>query len=179
MDIIKEQENNITQLNKEIKAHKKSNKHLKKEFNNISSKFSTISHHISNKEGDFKLFQEEYEEKLEKNEKEKLRYDDKIKDLLEIIKTQKMEVEDYKYKLKNMENERKTLMKNLTNLQNCLNEEKKLNKEINEQLSIVNDLNKKFDETSNFIQNLQNELELEKSRNDELTVSNNVNLFYI
>jgi hypothetical protein len=161
-----------------MKTHKKSHKHLKKEFNEISSKFSTISHYISNKEGDFKLFQEEFEERLDKKEREKIKYDEKIKDLLEIIKTQKMEMEDHKYKLKNLENERKTLIKNVTNMQNCLNEEKKLNEEINEQLMIVNDLNKKFDETSGILQNLQNELELEKNKNEELTVLNNVKLLF-
>ena len=55
-----------------------------------------------------------------------------------------------------------------------MSEEKKLNDELKEQLTILNDLNTKFDETSNIIQNLQSELEDEKRQNKELSSENNV-----
>lgn len=175
-NIMNEQERIISDLRREIETRKRSHKSLKKEFKEISSKFSTISHNITNKEGDLKLFQEENEDKLRKHEREKMKYDEKIKDLLEIIKTQKMEMEDHKYKLKHLNNERKTLLRNITNVQNTLNEEKKLNEEINEQLRIVNDLNKKFDETSGIILNLQSALEEEKRKNYELTLLSEVSI---
>ena len=174
VEIINSNEATINQLNKELKENKKIYKALNRDFEDISSKFSNISYKIINKEGDYKSIHEEYEEKIANFKRDKIRYDDKIKDLLDITQTQKMEIKEHKAKLKINYNEIKTLCKNMANLQNSLSEEKKLNDELKEQLTILNDLNTKFDETSNIIQNLQSELEDEKRQNKELSSENNV-----
>jgi chromosome segregation ATPase len=174
-EIIKEQENTIIQLRKEMKDHRKVHKTLKKEFNDITYRFQNISNKVNHKEGDYRMFHQEYEEKLSKYEKDKLQYDEKIHDLLDIIKTQKLEIGEFKIKQKLTDSERKTLNKNIVNLQGSLIEERKINEEFREQLEILNELNRKFDETSKVVQNLQNELEIEKNKNSELASANNVN----
>ena len=164
----------MTQQKRKLKENKIYYKALNKEFVKISLKLKNISSKFLNKDGDYKNFNEDYEVKIANFNSNQVRYDEKIKDLFEITNTQKVELTEYIAKLKINEKERKSLCKTILKLQNSMVEERKLNSELKQQLTILNELNIKFDETSKIILNQKIEIDNEKTKNNEQSILNNV-----
>jgi chromosome segregation ATPase len=172
--IIKDQEKSINQHKKMIVEKETINRELKQEFNEISARFKNLSMKLSMREEDYKKLHNEYENKLGSLEDDKYRTEEKVSELIDIVKQQSKELSDFSVQIQIVEKEKKLLQKNIEKMKSDYEELCKANIDLKQHLNVINDLKRKINETDQVTTNLQREVEAERMTNSNLVKANHV-----
>lgn len=172
--IIKDQEKTINQQKKVIVEKETINKELKQEFNEVNARFKNLTMKLNIKEEDYKKLHNEYENKLGVLEDDKYKTEEKVNELIDIVKQQSKELSDFSVQLQIVEKEKKLLQKNIEKMKGEYEDLCNANIELKQQLSVINELKRKITETDQVTTNLQREVEAERITNSNLVKANNV-----
>ncbi len=151
-----------------------SNKELKQEFNEISARFKNLTMKMSLREEEYKKIQMEYENKFSLMEEDKYKTEEKVNELIDIVKQQSKELSDFSVQIQINEKEKKLLQKNIEKMKGDQEELYKANFDLKQQLNIISELKKRINETDQVTLNLEKELEAERMANLNLSKGNNV-----
>ena len=172
--IIKDQEKTINQLKKQLIDKESINKELKQEFNEITARFKNLTMKMSMREEEYKKLQMEFETKYSLMEEDKYKTEEKVNELIDIVKQQSKELSDFSVQIQINEKEKKLLQKNIEKMKGELEEMYKANFDLKQQLNMINELKKRINETDQVTLNLQKELEAERMANINLSKGNSV-----
>ena len=171
--IIKEQEKQINFLKKQNIEKDKICDNFKQDFNEISLKFKNLSIKFSTKEEELKRYKDELENKYHDSLNEKKNLEDKLSQLIVIVKQYSNETAELNGQLQSLDNERKNLLKLNNNLKEDLEECYNKNKELSEQLSELKIVKNKLIEADNYLNDLEDIVNKERQKNENL---NRINL---
>ena len=145
------------------------NRELKQEFNEISARFKNLTVKLNNKEEEFVRVCEDSENKIRFLEEDKAKTEEKVNELIDIVKQQSKELSELYVQCQMFEKEKKTMIKNFSTLEkeyeNCC----RANDELKSQFSIISEFKKKINETEEKMNLLQRELLSERDKNNDLT----------
>lgn len=170
--IIKEQEKQINSLKKQNVEKDKTCEDVKQNFNEISLRFKNLSTKFSQKEDELKKFKGENEQRNSECLKEKEHLEEKLSQLITIVKQYSIEVADLNNQVQFLENERRTLTKANTKFKDEIEECYLKNKELSEQLVELKIVKNKLLEAENYLSDLENLFEKEKNKNENLNKIN-------
>ena len=166
--IIKDQDKGITELKKQVIEKEALTNELKQEFNEISSRFKNLNLKLKQREEEYKKICADYEERVCNVEEEKNRTNEKINELIDIVKQQSKELSDFYVQCQLYEKEKKNLLRNLESLQkdyeNCCSS----NNELKSQFSVFSDFRKKINEAEISMKKINSDLQVEHEKNMKL-----------
>lgn len=172
--MIREQDKSINQQKKQIMEKEALNKELKQEFNEISARFKNLSVKLNSKESDYNKLCDDYEMRINNLEEEKVKTEEKVNELIDIVKQQSKELSDFYVQSQLSEKEKKVLQKNFNQVQNEYENCYNANKELKAQFSVINEFKRKINETEVHMNQLHDELLVEREKNNNLEVEKNV-----
>jgi len=159
----------MNQLKKQMMEKEALNRELKQEFNEISARFKNLTVKLNNKEEEFVRVCEDSENKIRFLEEDKAKTEEKVNELIDIVKQQSKELSELYVQCQMFEKEKKTMIKNFSTLEkeyeNCC----RANDELKSQFSIISEFKKKINETEEKMNLLQRELLSERDKNNDLT----------
>jgi hypothetical protein len=129
---------------------------------------------MSLREEEYKKIQIEYENKFSLMEEDKYKTEEKVNELIDIVKQQSKELSDFSVQIQINEKEKKLLQKNIEKMKGDQEELHKTNFDLKQQLNIISELKKRINETDQVTLNLEKELEAERMANLNLSKGNNV-----
>jgi len=129
---------------------------------------------MSLREEEYKKIQIEYENKFSLMEEDKYKTEEKVNELIDIVKQQSKELSDFSVQIQINEKEKKLLQKNIEKMKGDQEELHKTNFDLKQQLNIISELKKRINETDQVTLNLEKELEAERMANLNLSKVNNV-----
>lgn len=145
------------------------NRELKQEFNEISARFKNLTLKLNNKEEEFVRVCDESDNKIRFLEEDKTKTEEKVNELIDIVKQQSKELSELYVQCQVFEKEKKTMIKNFSSLEkeyeNCC----RANDELKSQFSIISEFKKKINETEEKMNLLHRELQSEREKNNDLT----------
>jgi len=159
----------MNQLKKQMMEKEALNRELKQEFNEISARFKNLTVKLNNKEEEFVRVCEDSENKIRFLEEDKAKTEEKVNELIDIVKQQSKELSELYVQCQMFEKEKKTMIKNFSTLEkeyeNCC----RANDELKSQFSIISEFKKKINETEEKMNLLHRELQSERDKNNDLT----------
>jgi uncharacterized coiled-coil protein SlyX len=162
----------IKNLNKQVIEKDEVNKSQKQEINEILSKFRNISKRMESREDEFNKVANTKETTVQELTREKLCLEDKLNQVLDIIKQYSKELNELNNKIYHYEAEYKAaqLLNERQNeeIEQLINENNNLQKD----LMKYKDLHNKVNEAEKLIDELENLLNNEKVKNDKLSKNN-------
>jgi chromosome segregation ATPase len=163
----------IQNLNKQLLERDDGNKVLKGETNELLSKFRTTSKRLEMKEEEFRRHSQEKDDNIKQLSTDKACLEDKLNQILEIIKQYSKELNELNQKVYHYEFEYKAL-KQLNDRQN--EEIEKLikdNNSLQKSLNKYKDINSKVDEAENVMYEFETLLKNERLKYESLSRNNN------
>jgi len=145
------------------------NRELKQEFNEISARFKNLTLKLNNKEEEFVRVCEESDNKIRFLEEDKAKTEEKVNELIDIVKQQSKELSELYVKCQVFEKEKKTMIKNFSSLEKEYEGCCRANNELKSQFSIISEFKKKINETEEKMNLLHRELQSEREKNNDLT----------
>jgi len=170
--IIKDQEKQIAILKKQGVEKEKNCEDFKQDFNEISQKFKNLQIKFSQKEEELRKFRDEYEYKYSECSKEKANIEEKLNQLITIVKQYSTELAELNNQVQFLENERRSLIKGNNKFKDEIEECYVKNKELSEQLGELKIVKKKLFEAENYLNDLEISFEKEKAKNESLSIFN-------
>jgi len=178
--IIQELDGVIKDMEKQLNISRKQNvekekicEDIKQDFNEISQKFKNLQMKFNHKDEELRKFKEENEFKTSESTKEKAHLEEKMSQLITIVKQYSNELADLNSQVGYLENERRSLIKANGKFKDEIEECYLKNKELSEQLVELRIVKNKLLEAENYLNDLENLFEKEKARNESLSRANN------
>lgn len=161
---LKEHERIVNQLKKQNLEKEALNKELKQEFNEISARFKNLSVKLNSKEEEFLRTCNDYDGKIKSLEEDKVKTEEKVAEMIDIIKQQSKELSDFYVQFQLFDKEKKTLQKTNANIAKELEECIKANDELKSQFSVISDFRQKIIECDQNMDALHKQLYCEKEK---------------
>ncbi len=89
---MKEKDRIINNVKKQISEKEVDNLDLKQELNDVSAKFKNLNIKLGSRDEDIKKIKIEYEGRLNEYFQEKAKQDEKLKELMDVVKQQSKEI---------------------------------------------------------------------------------------
>jgi len=169
---VKDYEKQLSYARKQSVEKEKICEDIKQDFNEISQKFKNLQMKFTQKDEDFKKYKEENEAKNVESAKEKMHIEEKMSQLITIVKQYSNELADLNNQVGFLENERRSLSKSNGKFKDEIEECYMKNKELSEQLVELRVVKNKLLEAENYLNDLENLFEREKARNESLSRGN-------
>jgi chromosome segregation ATPase len=169
---LKENEKQLRDMRKQAMDKDDLNTEHKQHFNEISSKFKNISLKMELREEEFKSYKEECELKLKEASNEKRVLEDKINQMIDIVKQYSREIGEYNQKAKQQESDYRALQQ--VNERQCdeIDELMRSNRDLQDALYSFKEVKSKVIEAESIIENLESIINTEKLKNENLSRNN-------
>jgi DNA repair exonuclease SbcCD ATPase subunit len=168
----KEQERHVSLLRKQLLEKDEINTEHKHEFNEITTKFKNISLKMELRDEEFKRYKEESELKLKEALGEKKMFEDKLNQMIEIVKQYSRELGEYNQKIKQGEADYNALQQLNDRQTEEIEQLIRSNKDLQEAMYAFKEVKSKIHEAETIIQGLENVINTERLRNENLSRSN-------
>lgn len=167
--LIKDQDNQLASLKQKLIDRESNYADLRQDFNEISAKFKNLTLKSNVKEEEQRKSREDFDIKLEDITREKINIEEKLAQLIDIVKQYSRELSDYNMQVQTLETEKRSLQK----LNNHLNEEiGELSRNNQDLYDVVSDLNQikiQLSDSERIVTNLQGLLDNERNNSSKLT----------
>ena len=171
-NVIKDQENQLNSYKKQAIDKESIIAELKQDFNEISAKFKNITLRLNMKEEEWKKIREALDLKVKESNKEKILLEEKLSQLIEIVKQYSKELSEYNVQIQSLETEKRSITKLNNRLHNELEESNKKIKELENALENMKEVKEKLFEAESAIKNFKNVIQSERNKNDHLSRNN-------
>ena len=169
---LKDYERQLTALKKQLLDKEGTNSELKQDFNEITVKFKNLNLKLNLKEEEYKKFKEDNERRVSDTEREKAHLEEKLSQLIDIVKQYSKELSEYHLHIHTLENEKLAVQKANNRLADEIDELRRQNNEFKYDLSNLKDLKSKLIETESLINGLESRVENEIIKNENLSRTN-------
>jgi len=170
--LLKEQEMQIVGFKKQLLEKDRLCEDYKHDLNGISQKLKNMQIQYNQKDEEFKKSREEFGLKFSENTKEKTHIEEKLAQLITIVKQYSNELADLNNHILYLENENKSLVKGNNKFKQEIEECYRKNKELLDDLAELKIVKKKLLEAENYLNDLEESLTNEKARNESLSKQN-------
>lgn len=177
--IIQELDSAIKDYEKQLSISRRQNvekekicEDIKQDFNEISQKFKNLQIKFNQKDEELRKYKDENEYNFTEMSKEKAHLEEKMSQLITIVKQYSNELADLNSQVGYLENERRSLAKANSKFKDEIEECYLKNKELSEQLVELRIVKNKLLEAENYLNDLENSFEKEKARNENLNRTN-------
>jgi chromosome segregation ATPase len=170
--VIKDQEKQISIYKKQILDKDGVYSELKQDFNEITAKFKNLTLKLGLKEEEYRKIKDDQEIKISDLIREKSLLEEKLNQLIDIVKQYSKELSEYSVQVQALETEKRSLQKVNSRMNEEIEDSSKLNMELQNDLNNLKKLHTNLVEAENVINNLQNIYDNEKMKNENLIRTN-------
>jgi chromosome segregation ATPase len=166
---LKDHEKQISYLKKQLVDKDGIYSDLKQDFNEITAKFKNLTLKLNLKEEEYKKYKDDQDIKFSEISKEKNLLEEKLSQLIDIVKQYSKELSEYNVQIQALETERRSMQKINTKLNEELEENLQKIISLENQINIMKEMKIQLQDAENVIHRLESLIDNEKLKNENLS----------